>query len=82
MGMSLYGDEEGKHEYLMNSLGVSYRMNEEGIWFVKIPIEDGEPKKENATIAVVEDDVLDHEERPSEEVPQKAIEELIDWYVN
>lgn len=80
--MSLYGNEEGKHEFLMNSLGVSYRINEDGIWFVKIPIEDGEPNEENATIAVVEDDVLDHEERPSEEVPQKAIEDLTGWYLS
>lgn len=79
MGMSLYGDNEDP-AYLMYSLGVSYRMSEDGIWFVKVPVEDGEAKREEAVIAVVEDEIPDHDEIPSEEIPSEALDELIEWY--
>lgn len=77
--MSLYS-EDGEDQYLMESMGVVYKMDDDGIWFVKVPIVDGEPNRDKAVMARVDDDVIDHEEDEDEYVPREPVDNLVSWY--
>ena len=78
--MSLYSNENGEEEYMLESLGVAYKLGDNAIWFVKVPMSEGEPERGNAVMVRVEDEPTDHEERPDELLVTEAVDSLVDWY--
>lgn len=78
--MSLYGEDDNE-EYLLASMGVAYRLDDDSIWFVKVPIEDGEANVDEAIMVQVEGhDPKKHTERDDEPVVYEAAEDAANWY--
>lgn len=81
--LSLYGNDDG-HQYLLASMGIAYTVargdDEDGLWFVKLPITNGEPARNNAVMVHVDDTPTDHDEHPDERVPPEPVDDLLDWY--
>lgn len=78
--MTLYRKED-EEEFMLESMGIAYKIDDDALWFVKVPIKNGNPAQERAVMVRVEDsDPADHEEYEDEHVPREAVDNLVSWH--
>lgn len=75
-GVSLYG-QDGEHVCLVMSLGVAYKLDEDPIYGIKLPIKGGELQPTDAVIVDIQN--LD-DEYPEYYVPLEAKRDMVSWY--
>jgi hypothetical protein len=77
-GKSVYG-KNGVPEFITVSMGVAYKLNEDPLYMVKIPVENGVPQSEEAVMIDGSSDGK-YEEFPDEFVPREALEDGVQWF--
>lgn len=78
--MSLYGTKD-EEKFILESMGIAYKLDDDALWFVKVPIDNNNPVREEAVMVRVEgSDPADHTEYDDELVPERAVDNLMSWY--
>jgi hypothetical protein len=75
-GMALVKNNGEK--YLYNSMGVAFKLYDDELYAVKVPVVNGKAKKSEAVMIDISDE--DHPEYPDVRIPHKAIKDLLEWY--
>ena len=80
--MSLWADDDGEEQFLMFSMGATYKLDDEELNLVKVPVQDGEARPRESVMVTVEQDseIPDHTEREDETVPEDAVEHIVGWF--
>lgn len=73
--ITLYG-EDGEPAFVTVSMGVAYKLDDDPIYMVKIPVTDGEAQPDDAVMI----DGESMEEFPDERIPRPALEDGVDWF--
>lgn len=65
-------------EYVYNSLGVAYKLDDDELYAVKVPVVDGEAKGSEAVMIDISDE--NHPEYPDMFVIPEAVDDVVEWY--
>lgn len=74
--MSVHG-VNGEPEVVVVSMGVAYKLDEDVLYMVKIPVEGGEVRPDGAVMVDGEDF---SDEFPEERVPREAVGDGVEWF--
>lgn len=73
---SVYG-ENSEPEFVTVSMGVAYKIDDDPLYMVKIPVEDGDVQPSDAVM--IDGSTMD-DEFPDEHIPRTALNDGIEWF--